>query len=94
MSMASGHDVRQYRQTPDSVRNSYLHLAPGNANNASRNGTPPVEKDGDMFRYERLRAFAKYFSETQGPTAYSFLVNLVLKYQFTFNPYGTYIVSQ
>ena len=49
MSMASGQDVRQSlrdKQTPDSVRNSYLHLAATPA----KNGTPPVEKDGDVFR--------------------------------------------
>ncbi len=63
MSMASGHDVRQsYRQTPDSVRNSYLHLAstggaggssvrtPDPGGPASRNGTPPVDKEGEIFR--------------------------------------------
>ena len=66
MSMASG-DVRQSfrgeRNTPDSARNSSLQLATNRsssavataaatANSQTRNGTPPVEKEGDMFRYE------------------------------------------
>ena len=50
MSMASGVDVRQSfrdRQTPDSVRNSYLQPASNRPEN-NRNGTPPIDKDGDM----------------------------------------------
>ena len=71
MSMASG-DVRQSfreRNTPDSARNSSLQLStnrPGStaaanaaANSQTRNGTPPVEKDGDMFRYDFLFYFSK-----------------------------------
>ena len=67
MSMASG-DVRQSfrereRNTPDSARNSSLQLSTNRQNSAganaaansqTRNGTPPVEKDGDMFRYDFL----------------------------------------
>ena len=72
MSMASG-DVRQSfreRNTPDSARNSSLQLStnrPGStaaanaaANSQTRNGTPPVEKDGDMFRYDFLFSFNSF----------------------------------
>jgi hypothetical protein len=60
MSMASGHDVRPFRernQTPDSVhRGSFIQI-PGNVvvggggtNSSLRNGTPPVEKEGEIYR--------------------------------------------
>jgi hypothetical protein len=56
--MASGTEVRQSlreRQTPDSVRNSYIQLSSTRPEGTSpgtptRNGTPPVEKDSDKFR--------------------------------------------
>ncbi len=42
------------RQTPDSVRNSLVQLAAANSSNqqVGRNATPPVEKEGEVFRYE------------------------------------------
>jgi len=64
--MASGHDVRPFRdrnQTPDSVhRGSFIQIPPnvgtGNTGPGStlRNGTPPVEKEGDLFRFVFLRS--------------------------------------
>ena len=64
MSMASGHEVRPFRernQTPDSVhRGSFVQIATtvgvgGASTNALRNGTPPVEKEGDLYRFVRER---------------------------------------
>lgn len=50
--MASGQDIRQSfrdRQTPDSVRNSYIALSNRpTSDNTFRNGTPPVDsKDAE-----------------------------------------------
>ena len=66
MSMASGHEVRPFRernQTPDSVhRGSFVQIATtvgvgvgGASTNALRNGTPPVEKEGELYRFVRER---------------------------------------
>ena len=47
MSLASGLEIRQsFRQTPDSVRNSFMQLSAGAQ---GQNGTPQGEKD-DIFR--------------------------------------------
>ena len=40
-------DRQSFRQTPDSVRNSFVQLTAGAQ---AQNGTPPLERDGDMFR--------------------------------------------
>ena len=43
MSLASGLEIRQsFRQTPDSVRNSFMQLSAGAQ---GQNGTPQGEKD-------------------------------------------------
>ena len=48
MSLASGLEIRQsFRQTPDSVRNSFMQLSAGAQ--GQNGGTPQGEKD-DIFR--------------------------------------------
>ena len=58
MSMASGHDIRPFRernQTPDSVhRGSFIQIPAttnvGGGGTSLRNGTPPVEKEAELYR--------------------------------------------
>ena len=62
MSMASGHDIRPFRernQTPDSVhRGSFIQIPAstnvgsggGGGSTTLRNGTPPVEKEAELYR--------------------------------------------